>query len=204
MTAPAGEGAAAAERGRAAEEGRAAAPWGRGDYFDLGVIGATHGLSDGFAQILVPVLALIVADFSLSPFQAGALLSLFSLGTFLLLPPLSMLADHTGRKKAVLIGGMGFAALSLLAIGWAPDFETMAALAFLAGAGNACYHPCGTALAAERFPAHRAFAISYHGLGGNVGMGIMPVVQAAIATAAGWRAAVAACTLPAFLLLPLV
>ena len=46
------------------------APWRRSDYFDLGVIGVTHGLSDGFNNMLVPVLALIVADFRLSPVEA--------------------------------------------------------------------------------------------------------------------------------------
>ena len=180
------------------------APWGRGDYADLIIIGSTHGLSDGFSNMLIPVLALIVADLGLSPVEAGTLLSAFSLATFLFLYPLSMLADYTGRKKAILLVGLSLSAAAFMAMGFTQDFTLLLALSFLAGAGNSTYHPCGTALAAERFAAHRSFAISTHGLGGNIGTSIMPIVQAAIAAVASWRVAVAACAAPALVLLPMI
>ncbi|OGL58609.1 MAG: hypothetical protein A3J27_14620 [Candidatus Tectomicrobia bacterium RIFCSPLOWO2_12_FULL_69_37] len=180
------------------------APWRRSDYFDLGVIGVTHGLSDGFNNMLVPVLALIVADFRLSPVEAGALLSAFSLSVLLFQYPVSLLADATGRKKTILLAGMGLSAAAFVGMGWTGSFASLLALAFAAGAGNTVYHPCGTALTAERFASSRAFAISYQSLGGNIGTGIMPVGLAALAAAAGWRASIAAFALPALVLLPLV
>ncbi|MEK6710765.1 MAG: MFS transporter [Nitrospinota bacterium] len=186
------------------EAGPQRAPWGAWDYFDLGVISVTHGLSDGFNNMLVPVLALIVVDLKLSPVEAGALLSAFSLAVLLFQYPLSLLADASGLKKTVLIAGMGLSALAFVLMGWTGSFASLLALAFIAGAGNTVYHPCGTALAAERFPLNRAFAISYQSLGGNVGTGIMPVGLAALAAAAGWREALAAFALPALVLLPLV
>jgi len=39
---------------------------------------------------------------------------------------------------------------------------------------------------------------------GNIGTSIIPVVQAAVAQTAGWRAAISVCTLPAVLFLPLI
>ncbi|MEZ4707563.1 MAG: MFS transporter [Caldilineaceae bacterium] len=174
------------------------------DYFDLGVIGLTHGLSDGFSSLLKPVLALIVVDLGLSTFDAGVLLSVFSVSTFLFLYPLSLLADYSGQKKTILLMGMGLAAAAYFAMQWTTTFVALSALAFLAGAGNAVYHPCGTALTAERFAHRRAFAISFHSMMGNLGASMMPVAQAAVAMAAGWRMAVAVCTLPAAILLPLV
>lgn len=190
----AGEGSAAPLR----------APWRAGDYFDLGVISITHGLSDGFNNMLVPVLALIVADLKLSPVEAGALLSVFSLAVLLFQYPLSLAADATGRKKTALIAGMGVSAAAFVAMGWTASYGPLLVLAFVAGAGNTVYHPCGTALAAERFASSRAFAISSQSLGGNIGTGIMPVGLAALATVAGWRAALAVFALPALVLLPLV
>lgn len=178
--------------------------WRPGDYFDLGLIGATHGLSDGFSNMLVPALALIIADVGLSPFQAGVLLSAFSLGTMIFQYPLSVLADGAGARKRILLAGMSLSAASFLAMIWAGGFWTLVSLAFLAGAGNAVYHPCGTALTASRFERDRAFAISWHSLGGNVGTSVIPLAQAAVAAAAGWRAAIGACAAPAMLLLPLV
>ncbi len=178
--------------------------WRLGDYFDLSVIGLTHGLSDGFSNMLVPVLALIVMDLDLSPFEVGALLSAFSLGQMIFQYPLSILADNTGRRKLMLLVGMGLSAASFIAMMWVSRFLPMCVLAFLAGAGNSVYHPCGTALAANRFERDRAFAISWHSLGGNLGTSILPLAQAAVAAAAGWRAAVGACAAPAIALLPLV
>jgi FSR family fosmidomycin resistance protein-like MFS transporter len=178
--------------------------WRLRDTVDLLLIATTHGLSDGFASLLVPVLALIVADLGLSTVQAGLLLSVRSVATFVLLYPLSMLADTTGRKKGMLIAGLALAAGAYLAMGWARSLVPLAALAFLAGAGNATYHPCGTAITAKRFQARKAVAISFHGLGGNLGTSLMPLLQSAVVTVAGWRAAIAACVLPAGVLLPLV
>ncbi|MCB0108150.1 MAG: MFS transporter [Caldilineaceae bacterium] len=185
-------------------EGTARPHWQLQDYLDLNLIGATHGLSDGFAKLLVPVLALIVADLQLSVFEAGLLLSSFTAAEFLFLYPLSTLADHSGHKKWILIGGLGLATGAFLAMYWTTSFWLLVALAFLAGAGNAVYHPCGTALTALRFAGRRAFAISYHGMWGNIGVSVVPVVQAAVAAMAGWRTAVAVCALPALLLLPLI
>lgn len=178
--------------------------WQQRDYFDLLVISATHGLSDGFSNLLVPVLALIVLDLNLSTLEVGLLLGIFNIATFLFLYPISMVVDHTGQKKAILIIGLSISAGAYLAMGWATDLISLSALAFVAGAGNATYHPAGTALTAERFATQRAIAISFHGLGGNVGASLMPLIQAAIATAAGWRNAIAVCVLPSLVLLPLV
>ena len=102
----------------------------RRDWLDLGLIGSAHGLSDGYSNLLVPVLAL--------------------------------------------------ASASYFAMQWAGGFTVLAVLAFLAGAGNAAYHPCGTALTAERFRHRRSFAISLHSLMGNLGAAVMPVVQVRI------------------------
>ncbi len=174
------------------------------DYFDLIVIGSTHGISDGFANLLVPVLALIVADLGLSTFQAGVLLSVRSVSTFLFLFPLSLLADHSGRKRLILIVGMTVSAISYFAMQWAPSFGLVALLAFFAGSGNSVYHPCGTALTAERFISHRPYAISVHSMMGNLGASFIPMTLAAFAGFGGWRLAVAACTFPLVVLLPMI
>ena len=76
------------------------------DYLDITLIGSTHALSDGFSNMLIPVMALIVADMDLSPSRVGIILSVFSVASFLFLFPFSVLADHSGWKKYILIAGM--------------------------------------------------------------------------------------------------
>jgi MFS transporter, FSR family, fosmidomycin resistance protein len=178
--------------------------WRIQDYFDLGVIGTTHGLSDGFSGLLKPVLVLIVLDLGLTTFQAGMLLSIFSVTTFLFLYPLSLLADYSGRKKEILILGLVVATIAFFAMQWAPSFAMVSLCAFLAGAGNATFHPCGTALTTERFTKNRSYAVSLYSMMGNAGASLMPIALSMLAVAIGWRSAISICVLPTVVLLPLV
>jgi MFS family permease len=178
--------------------------WHLRDTLDLGIIATAHGLSDGFDDLLVPVLPLIVGELGLSTVEAGLLLSVRSVSKTLLLYPLSMLADATGRVKGLLIAGLAISAVAYGSMGATNAFWPLLVLAFLSGVGNTTYHPCGTAIAAQRFAHRRAAAISLHGLGGNIGASLMPLLQSAVMTVSGWRAAIAACVLPTGLVLPLV
>lgn len=161
-------------------------------------------MSDGFSSLLVPVLALIVADLGLSNSRAGLLLSIASVAAFIFIYPISLAADYGGRRKLILLAGMTIASIGFFAMRWASGFWAVAFLAFAAEAGNAVYHPCGTALTAERFKKNRAFAISFHGLMGNIGASLMPVLQAAVAVVSGWRVSIFLCSIPALVLLPLI
>ena len=178
--------------------------WRLRDYIDLTLITVTHGLSDGFASLLVPVLALIVVDLGLSTFEAGMILSARSVAGLLFVYPLSMTADSTGRRKEMLLAGMALATLLFLAMPLINSFAWLLIVAFGVGAGNAAYHPCSTALVARRFDRQRAMALAFHSMGGNIGTSLMPLVQSAIVAIASWRFAVAACALPALFLLPAV
>lgn len=172
------------------------------DYFDLMLIGSAHAFSDGFTNLLVPVLALIVADFNLSAFQAGLLLSSYSFSTFLFVFPVSLAADYSGKKLEILLAGLAVSSIAYFSMLGVEIFYLILILAFIAGAGNAVYHPCGTAITAERFKAIRPYAISVHGMMGNIGTSLIPVSMAFIAQMAGWRWAIASCTLPVIILLP--
>ncbi|NQU31249.1 MAG: MFS transporter [Anaerolineae bacterium] len=178
--------------------------WRVQDYFDLGVIGATHGLSDGFSGLLKPVLVLVVLDLGLTTFQAGTLLSIFSVTTFLFLYPLSLLADFGGHKKELLILGLTVAATAFFAMQWASSFALVSLCAFFAGVGNATFHPCGTALTTERFPHHRSYTVSFYSMMGNAGASLMPIALSLSAVAVGWRSAISICVLPTIIVLPLV
>ncbi len=173
-------------------------------YFDLGIISVSHGFSDGFNGLLAPVLALIVAEFGLSEFEAGLLLSLPGVATFLLILPVSLIADLRGKRLELFVAGLALAAGAYFSMVQVGTFGVLLALAFLARCGNAVFHPCGTALVAERFPGRRALAISVFGIAGNIGATSMPLIQGLIADIAGWRLSIAVFAIPVALLLPVI
>tara|TARA_B100000029_G_scaffold3656_1_gene4337 strand:- start:752 stop:1936 length:1185 start_codon:yes stop_codon:yes gene_type:complete len=175
--------------------------WRFRDTFDLALMSSAHGMSDGYSNLMVPVLVLIVAEFSLSPVESGMLLSSLSLSVLLFQYPLSIYSDISGRRKVILLGGMLLATISYLLVGIVPNFYFLLLITFLVGVGNSVYHPCGTSMVARRFIENRAFAISIHGLGGNVGMAILPILLTFFAAFLGWRIAVVICVLPAIVFL---
>ncbi|MFQ5896088.1 MAG: MFS transporter, partial [Nitrospinota bacterium] len=182
-----------------AEEGA-----GRVNIFDLGLISAAHGVSDGYTNLILPLLPLVVAEFGLDPFGAGLIVSALSFGTLLFQYPLSVLSDYTGRRRTILVAGLGLAGVSFLGVALTRSYWPLVALSLLAGAGNSVYHASGTALVAERFAARRGFCIGIHGLGGNVGTSLLPLAAGALASVVSWRAVLAICVVPALLLLPIL
>ena len=173
-------------------------------YFDLGIISVSHGFSDGFSGLLAPVLALIVIEFGLSELQTGLLLSLPGLATFLLILPVSLIADLRRNRLELFVAGLALASAAYFSMAHVGTFGVLLALAFLARCGNAVFHPCGTALVAERFPDRRAMAISVFGIAGTVGAAGIPLIQGLIADVAGWRVSIAVFAIPVALLLPLI
>ncbi len=174
------------------------------DTLDIGVISVSHSFSDGYTSLLAPVLALIVLDFGLSEFQVGILLSTSTFATFLMVFPSSLAADLSGRRVEILVSGLGIASLAYLSMAAADSFWILIVLVFLARGGNSVFHPCGTALVSARFSKMRPLAISLFALAGNIGTGLIPLLQGLIAESNGWRLSIAVFTLPFSVLIPLL
>jgi MFS family permease len=117
---------------------------------------------------------------------------------------MSLLSDHSGRRLVLLVAGLALASLAYASMLVVETLTVLVVLSFIAGVGNSVYHPCGTALTAERFPLVKPYAISVHGMMGNIGASLMPIGLAAAAAAFGWRTGLALCTLPMVLLLPAI
>lgn len=175
-----------------------------GDYFDLSILSLSHSFSDGFTSLLAPVLVLILAEFDLSAFDAGVLLSVSGMATFLLVFPISIGADLSGRRTEILVVGLTLASGAYLSMLYTGTFAFLVLLAFVAQAGNAVFHPCGTALVTERFRARKAVAISVFAMAGNIGTTGFPLVQGIAAELVGWRFSVAMFAVPMAVLLPLI
>ncbi len=104
--------------------------------------------------------ALIVIEFGLSEFEAVLLLSLPGVATFLLILPVSLIADLRRNRLEPFVAGLALASGAFFSMAQVSTFGVLLAPAFPARCGNAVFHPCGTALVAERFPDRRAMAIS--------------------------------------------
>ncbi|RJQ07803.1 MAG: MFS transporter [Bacillota bacterium] len=149
-------------------------------YVYTATMGAAHGMTHAYLLFFTPFLKTIQETLGLDWVALGVLVSFvfvaFGLGAL----PAGVISDFIGHRRAAVVSLAVPAAGCLL--GFLADSYWMMAGAFvLIGVGTSVYHPAGSALvsgfAGERF---RGRAMGVHGVGGNIGMLLAPVLTAGV------------------------
>ncbi len=132
-----------------------------------------------------------------TPASVGAVVTggyaLFGLGAV----PGGWLTDRLGAQ-VVIVGclvGMGLAFL-LLAV--APAIPAIALALLCWGAAASVYHPAGLTLISTMI-SDRGRGFAYHGIGGNIGIGVGPLVTVLLLLVVDWSTVALVLALPAFL-----
>jgi MFS family permease len=101
--------------------------------------------------------------------------------------PFGWLADHWSRRNmmAIYFWGTG---VSCIAVGFAPDFTTLAIALLAVGIFAAIYHPVGIPMVIDT-AINRGRTMSWNGVAGNIGVSIAAGMTALITTWWGWQAA---------------
>src|SRR5437762_5034125 len=166
-----------------------AAPVRAGDFQVMSLVGFAHGTSHFFHLVIPSLFPWLMSEFNLSFIKAGTLTTGFFVVSGIGQAAAGFAVDRYGAQR-VLSAGLALLTLSALALASAQGYPALVAAALLAGAGNAVFHPADfTVLNRRVSPARLGHAFSAHGVAGNVGWGVEPVMMAGIASAAGWRAA---------------
>lgn len=178
----------------------------RQDARTIGLIGLAHGSSHFFHLLLPPLFPVFIRDFGLSYIELGALVSLFFVisGTGQALS--GFLVDRIGARP-ILFAALGCFVAAGLAAASAQGYSGLMLAAVLAGLGNAPFHPVDFTILNKRVSQARlGHAFSVHGISGNLGWALSPVVMTGLMGLTGsWRwACVGAAVLAALVLLTMV
>ncbi len=151
---------------------------------------ATHMLTHAYMMIFPTVLVLLARDPGLSTnsyFRLGLVgtlcYGLFGAGAI----PAGMLADRLGSQRMLAVCAF-FMALASLAAGLSPSLLPFVASMALLGLAASIYHPSGLSFISRNVRV-RGRAMGIHGVGGNVGLALGPVLSGAAAARWGWRGA---------------
>lgn len=144
--------------------------------------------------IIGPMMALMAADFGVSPARMAWLPAAYALAFALLAIPLGPLSDHLGRK-ALLVPALAGFAVCLAALAFAPAlwpqgaFGLALALAALAGGCAAAMQPNALALISDAIPdpARQGAALGRAFLGLTLSFIITPVIAGLLASRLDWR-----------------
>jgi Sugar phosphate permease len=143
---------------------------------------ATVGLPTGSLAVTGFVMGVVIT-LGYAPFGLGAL-------------PGGVLADAYGSRRLILgcLVGMG---LSFLLLALSPSLLAVAFALFVWGVAASVYHPSGLALISKGVE-ERGSAFAYHGVAGNLGIAVGPLVTAVLLFALDdWRVVVGLLAVPA-------
>jgi sugar phosphate permease len=139
--------------------------------------------------VLAPFLR---ADYDLSLTEIGLALATVSIGSMVTLLPWGLLADRIG-ERAVLAGGLGAAAVAMVAAAYASSFASLVAALTVAGAAGASVNAASGRAVMSWFDAgQRGFALGIRQTAIPIGGAVAALVLPAVATAGGLRAALLA------------
>ncbi|MFC1661410.1 MFS transporter [Gemmatimonadota bacterium] len=149
-----------------------------------GIVALAHGLNDGYASFLAPLLPRIMDKLGLSIALAATLAMTLSLAASLLQPLMGYLADRYGRRIFVVLGPLlSGIFLSLIGVAW--SFWILIGLLLLGGLGSAAFHPPGASMAARISEGKGSgLRLSIFSMGGSLGYAAGPLIAVALVA---WR-----------------
>ncbi|WP_331235730.1 MFS transporter [Natronorarus salvus] len=147
-------------------------------------------------EMVIPLFVVIWLDaFDVSPALLGTVVAvgygLIGVGAL----PSGALADRYGSKRLVVLSMAGMAGGFVL-ISLAPSIWLLGAALVVWGAAASLYHPAGLSLI-TRGTKRQGTALAYHGVAGNVGTAVGPLLAVLMLTVLDWRLVAAVLILPA-------
>lgn len=167
-----------------------AKPW-QSDARVITAVSVAHGLSHFFQLTLPPLFPAMKEEFGVGYAELGAVTGLFYAVSGIAQFAAGFVVDRFGAQRVLLIG-LALLAGATFGVALAPGYWALLPLAVLAGLGNCVFHPADFAVLNARVDKSRmGKAYGAHGLAGNIGWVLAPIVGVALSKLVGWREAVA-------------
>lgn len=148
------------------------------------VVALAHGLNDGYASFIPPLLPRIMDNMGLSIASAATLAVTFSIASALPQPLFGYLADRHGRRVFAVAGPL-VSGIFIASIGFASGFWVLAILLMLGGLGSAAFHPPGASYAVRVGEGRGGGArYSVFAFGGSLGFAAGPLIAVGLVQ---WR-----------------
>ncbi len=149
--------------------------------------------------LLIALLPFIREDMALNYFQAGLLVSAYSITSGLSQIFGGWVGDRIRRRWVSITTGLLGVGLSGFAAGLMPSYDTLLIAMVFMGIFAGFYHPSAVPALSSLFEDRRGKAIGLHMIGGSIGFGIGPFIGTAIAATLNWHMAFTILCLPALI-----
>lgn len=171
---------------------------------EVWLITAGHVMTHWYPATFYLLLPLIGNELGLSYSQIGLILTCQYVAGALSNVPGGLLVDAVGRKGLLMALSLFWVGVPYLVMGFTHTYWLLLTCSALIGIGNNIWHPTAIPLLAHRFPERRGLVVSFHGMGGNVGDAIAPVVAGLMLAAFSWRDVVMMNVIPGLIMSALI
>jgi len=171
---------------------------------ELWLITIGHGLTHWYPATFSLLLPLIGAELGLSYSQIGLIMTCQYIASAVANVPGGILVDTVGRKGLLMAISLFWVGFPYLLISFTHSFSMLLVCIALVGFGNSLWHPTAIPTLAQRYPERKGLVLSLHGMGGNVGDAIAPLVVGAALAFFSWRQVVVLNVVPGLLVAALM
>ncbi|MDX3894498.1 MFS transporter [Pusillimonas sp.] len=159
----------------------------RKSFRDVWLITVGHALTHWYPATFYLILPLIGAELGLSYGQIGFIMTCQYVAGALSNVPGGMLVDTVGKKGLLMALSLMWVGVPYLLMGFAHNYVMLLICISMVGIGNNLWHPTAIPTLAQRYPEKKGLVLSVHGMGGNAGDAIAPLVIGALLVTFTWR-----------------
>lgn len=165
-------------------------------YLEAWVITAGHALTHWYPATFYLLLPVIGKELGLSYSEIGTILTVQYIAGALSNIPGGLVVDVIGRKGVLMALSLFWIGFPYLIMGFTNAYWMLVVCTMLIGIGNNLWHPTAIPLLARRFPDRKGLVVAMHGMGGNVGDAVAPLVAGAMLLLFSWRQVVVMNVIP--------
>ena len=156
--------------------------------FILSALSGGHGIFHWFTQSFFVMLPAVVATFGLSGVQVGAIATTREVVSGVIALPGGVVTDMLRRHWGLVLAGC----MALFGVGWlimgiSPVYPILLLGMGVVAMAASMWHLPATAALSYQFAHRRGSALSFHGVGGNIGDVLGPALTGGLLLVLSWR-----------------
>ena len=146
-----------------------------------------HALTHWYPATFYLLLPIIGAELGLSFSQIGLIMTCLYLAGAVANVPGGVLVDTVARKGLLMAISLFWVGFPYLLMSFTHSYLMLLLCVAMVGAGNSLWHPSAIPTLARCFPQRKGLVLSLHGMGGNAGDAVAPLVVGALLAVLSWR-----------------
>lgn len=155
-----------------------------------------HSLTHWYPATFYLLLPIIGNELGLSFSQIGLVMTCQYLAGAVANVPGGVLVDTVGRKGLLMAISLFWVGFPYLLMSFTHSYLMLLLCVAMVGIGNSLWHPTAIPTLARRYPERKGLVLSLHGMGGNAGDAVAPLVIGALLAVLSWREVVVLNVMP--------